>query len=197
MSLQAKKTFRHDMNIVLGNLDPRWVSAGSHRVGINLLKLLEKLSIPLNLTQVLGYTSFFPGEIDLSYFFSLVGRQTKLFLPTVHEEEKQMTFFDVGALWQENLLTAHYSIPEDFHHLDPFQSEQANNTLVLVPGLAFDRKGNRIGRGKGFYDRFLDEHPEILTIGVCWDLQIVDQVPTEPHDAQLKWLCTESEIIRC
>lgn len=55
--------------------------------------------------------------------------------------------------------------------------------LVVVPGLAFDKKGNRLGRGKGYYDRFLAKLPQRTpTIGLAFDLQILPSVPTTEHD---------------
>ena len=54
--------------------------------------------------------------------------------------------------------------------------------IALVPGLAFDAAGHRLGRGKGYYDRFLAAHPYIYKIGVCFDFQKVAEVPTDEHD---------------
>jgi 5-formyltetrahydrofolate cyclo-ligase len=58
--------------------------------------------------------------------------------------------------------------------------------LILMPGLAFDRAGNRLGRGKGYYDKFCTEldalHLEYRPVGLCLSTQIVSYVPTEPHD---------------
>lgn len=53
--------------------------------------------------------------------------------------------------------------------------------LVLVPGLAFDKKGNRLGFGKGYYDKFL-KNRNSFKIGVCYDFQVVAKLPTEKHD---------------
>ena len=54
--------------------------------------------------------------------------------------------------------------------------------LVLVPGLAFDRKGNRLGRGGGYYDRFLARLPETAcTVGICFEPQIQEDLPVIPH----------------
>lgn len=57
--------------------------------------------------------------------------------------------------------------------------------LIIVPGLAFDREGYRLGYGGGYYDTFLAKHPKAYTVGVAYPFQLVDQVPTEPHDARL------------
>lgn len=54
--------------------------------------------------------------------------------------------------------------------------------LVLMPGLAFDKEGRRIGYGGGFYDKFLAQEPEHSTIALCYDFQMVSQLPTEEFD---------------
>ncbi|MCM8781460.1 MAG: 5-formyltetrahydrofolate cyclo-ligase [Candidatus Omnitrophica bacterium] len=65
--------------------------------------------------------------------------------------------------------------------------------LVLVPGLAFDKDGNRLGRGKGYYDRFLKKLAiHVLTIGLCFDFQVLDSIPRLPHDIPLKMLLTNA-----
>ena len=68
--------------------------------------------------------------------------------------------------------------------------------LILVPGVAFDKKCNRLGRGGGFYDRFLDSVPPIVkTCGVSFEAQVVRLVPTRPHDRALDAVITESRLI--
>jgi 5-formyltetrahydrofolate cyclo-ligase len=58
--------------------------------------------------------------------------------------------------------------------------------LIIVPGLAFDKSGNRLGRGKGYYDRFLSKLPsEIPSIGLAFDFQILSSVPTTEHDVSV------------
>lgn len=56
---------------------------------------------------------------------------------------------------------------------------------VLVPGMAFDVVGHRLGRGRGYYDRFLAAHPHIYKIGVCFDFQQVQEVPVELMDVSM------------
>ncbi len=57
-----------------------------------------------------------------------------------------------------------------------------DNALVLVPGLAFDRLGHRIGYGRGFYDRFFAMEPNHPTIALCYDFQMFENLPVEDHD---------------
>ncbi len=66
---------------------------------------------------------------------------------------------------------------------------------VIVPGVAFDREGFRIGYGKGFYDRLLNE-VNCPKIGLCFDMQLVDEVPLEEHDVPVDIIVTETKVIK-
>ena len=67
--------------------------------------------------------------------------------------------------------------------------------LVLVPGLAFDLSGNRLGRGRGFYDRML-ENASGIKCGVGYDFQLMEKVPTESHDAKVNFILTPTRCVR-
>lgn len=54
--------------------------------------------------------------------------------------------------------------------------------LIIVPGMSFDEQGHRLGRGRGYYDRFLAQVPQAYKIGVCFDFQRVEQVPVDEND---------------
>jgi 5-formyltetrahydrofolate cyclo-ligase len=69
--------------------------------------------------------------------------------------------------------------------------ENPEPDIIIIPGVAFDSNCNRLGRGKGFYDRFLAKHNlSSMLIGVCLNEQIVPEVPTEPHDFKLDMVIT-------
>jgi 5-formyltetrahydrofolate cyclo-ligase len=67
---------------------------------------------------------------------------------------------------------------------------------ILVPLLAFDRGGRRLGYGRGFYDRALRGHPRALAVGLAYAAQEVERVPTSEEDAPLHWVLTENEAMR-
>jgi 5-formyltetrahydrofolate cyclo-ligase len=70
--------------------------------------------------------------------------------------------------------------------------------LILIPGLAFTRAGMRLGRGGGFYDRFLARvHPRAIKLGICFHAQLVPALPAEIHDREVDCVITELEVIRC
>jgi 5-formyltetrahydrofolate cyclo-ligase len=63
-----------------------------------------------------------------------------------------------------------------------------------VPGIAFDRKMNRLGRGKGYYDRFLSKI-SAPKIGICFDFQLLDKIPAESTDIKMDYIVSENELI--
>lgn len=68
--------------------------------------------------------------------------------------------------------------------------------LVIVPGVAFDYKGNRLGYGRGYYDRFLPKIRDgVLAVGLCFDCQIVESIPTDEYDIKMSLLITENGVI--
>jgi 5-formyltetrahydrofolate cyclo-ligase len=67
--------------------------------------------------------------------------------------------------------------------------------LILVPGVAFDRLGNRLGHGKGFYDRFLESCNNAYTIGIAYDFQVFNNIPCELHDKKMDAITTESGVL--
>lgn len=89
-------------------------------------------------------------------------------------------------------------------HLGSFHIEEPDGAdtvpsetleLIVVPGVAFDRKGNRVGRGKGFYDRLLAE-TKAITIGIGYDFQVVDEIDTDDFDVPVDYVITERHIYR-
>ncbi len=77
---------------------------------------------------------------------------------------------------------------------EPIPDEIVRPEIALVPGLAFDKMGGRLGMGGGWYDRVLGEVP--LKVGVCFGEQIVDDVPVEAHDVRMNWLASEAGVWR-
>ena len=69
--------------------------------------------------------------------------------------------------------------------------------LVIVPAIAFDRQGNRLGRGAGFYDRFLaSPHFRGLAVGIAFREQVVAEIPVTEHDVPMHVLVTDEEVLR-
>jgi 5-formyltetrahydrofolate cyclo-ligase len=69
--------------------------------------------------------------------------------------------------------------------------------VVFVPGVAFDLRGNRLGRGKGWYDRLIEKLGRATFVALAYDFQIVDEVPAEEWDQKVHYLITERRIVDC
>lgn len=93
----------------------------------------------------------------------------------------------------------YYDVPEPTAGAMAVTPEEID--MVLVPGLAFDRERRRLGRGAGFYDRFLESElgsrspgSPTVTVGLAFDAQVVDRAPAEPHDRPVDVVATESGV---
>lgn len=84
-----------------------------------------------------------------------------------------------------------------FHIAEPVGEAVDPSVLdaIIVPGIAFDRHCNRMGRGRGYYDRLLSQG-RIFTVGVCHDCQLLDEVPCEPHDKPLNCVVTPTQVFK-
>ena len=69
--------------------------------------------------------------------------------------------------------------------------------MILVPGIGFDKKGSRIGHGKGYYDNLLKNSNRAVHIGLAFECQIVKCIPTQNHDIPVDKIVTEKRIIDC
>lgn len=74
----------------------------------------------------------------------------------------------------------------------PEYKELEKVELIIVPGVAFDRRNNRMGRGRGFYDRLLKSTPNAKKIGVAYDFQMLDEIPVEEHDVKMDKVIIEN-----
>ena len=99
--------------------------------------------------------------------------------------------------YKENELVLH-----KFGYYESSSSDFYNENIldiVIVPAVVFDFEKNRIGFGGGYYDTFLkkvrEKNKKVLFIGICYDFQIVDEVPTESHDMILNFIVSENKVI--
>ena len=114
-------------------------------------------------------------------------------------EGEHLSFYRIYGF--EDLEPGYFGVPEPriekqdgefLKKLDP------DGSFMIVPGLAFDRKLNRTGYGKGFYDRYFSMNREkhFIRCGIAFDIQMCESIETDPFDVSLDMIVTESEIIR-
>ncbi len=132
-----------------------------------------------------------PGEPDPTGILSHHGRKSFLF-PRVSGESLKLFRWSPESEW----ISGRFGVREP----DPGSWEPAlagEVDLALVPGLAFDASGRRLGRGKGFYDRLLGDSGFSATkAGVCWESRLLPTIPKESHDVAMDLILTEQRVIR-
>lgn len=112
----------------------------------------------------------------------------KIAAPKVNGKNIDFYYFDSI----ESLIPGVWGIPEP----PPIHKAALEDVLMVMPGIAFDKKRNRVGYGGGFYDRYLKDHNEIKTLAIAYDFQVLDDVPAEPFDQRPEIIVTNQTIIR-
>jgi len=122
------------------------------------------------------------GELPTHEFIRKWAGRKRIVLPACCEEEgKSVKLIFRRFDPAEALIPGAFGIPECCgESVNPAEMD-----MVIVPGAAFDRTGNRMGHGKGFYDTFLSLHSNLYKTGVCFDYQLVEKVPVEAHDVKM------------
>ena len=123
-----------------------------------------------------------PDEPQTAKFIEELSLHKRVVVPRIEGEE--MNFYDIS----EGLSEGAFGIMEPVA-TTPIEPSEIDT--MIVPGVAFTRDGKRLGRGKGFYDKYLSHKGfRAYTIGICYPCQLVGELPTEPHDKQLDLIVT-------
>ena len=175
-----KTEIREKMKNTRNNLSKEQIKIKSNII-INTLK--DKLASNYKIYFI--YYDF-NNEVCTKHLINyLLENNKKVFLPKIIEDEMYAVPFDKQSTLSLN----------KFKIYEPNGSPQKiNNFVCIMPLLAVDTKGNRIGFGKGYYDKFL-KNKNCLKIGLCYDFQILDNIVTENHDIPIDIIISESRII--
>ncbi|MBP3712700.1 MAG: 5-formyltetrahydrofolate cyclo-ligase [Bacteroidaceae bacterium] len=121
-------------------------------------------------------------EVDVRLLIRVAFESGKrVLLPVVRGDELELRLYEGEA----SLMEGAFGIMEPTGPL--FPSEQYGEIeLAIIPGMAFDRSGHRLGRGRGYYDRLLPRLPEARLVGVCFSFQLLDEVPADSHDVSMQ-----------
>lgn len=137
----------------------------------------------------------FGSEVDTrSLILRSLLLNKKVFAPKIIEKGI-IEFYQIMSY--EDLAPSKWGILEPTTCLLGELNDQKNNKLIIIPGVAFDKEGNRMGYGGGFYDRYLTKNNDcqVKRFAICYDLQIIDKVPVEEYDQKVDKIITESREI--
>ena len=120
-----------------------------------------------------------------------VAEGKKVCLPKVISDEK-MVFIEISSA--DDLRNGAYGIPEPVYKETGIFTGKPE--LVIMPCVALDRRGNRAGHGRGYYDRFLSGMKDVPLVCLAYDCQILDSIETDDRDVRMDIMITEKETIR-
>lgn len=136
----------------------------------------------------------FKGEADISMLMDAAwAAKKRVVVPKVLTQET-MEFFTIHS--RRELSPGAFGILEPEDDKEPWCAGEEERVLILLPGLAFDREGNRLGYGGGYYDRYLKSHPSFHTIGIAFSVQCLENIPAQPHDQKTEIVITEKGIYK-
>jgi 5-formyltetrahydrofolate cyclo-ligase len=178
---RQKRALRREARARRDGLSPGERERMSDEVAENVMAL----PAVADATTVMAFSSF-GSEVDTSPIIERLERDgRRVALPRVEGRDIVAVAYRSGDRVS----------PTSFGALEPAGGERVapeEIDVVIVPGLAFDRSGNRVGYGRGFYDRFLAAvRPHALTVGICFSVQLMDEVPQGRDDRRVDLVVTE------
>ena len=160
---------------------------------VESIELCERLQAQIPSARTILFFAPLPDELDVWPMLELaLALGTNCALPFFDAEKKTY-----GAKLLKNLATdiviGKFGVREPAASCAEISLDKFD--LILVPGMAFDVGGHRLGRGLGFYDRLLEKASGVKC-GVCHDFQLLEKIPAEAHDAQVDFIFTPSRAVR-
>jgi 5-formyltetrahydrofolate cyclo-ligase len=189
---KKKKELRKKVQELRDSIDPEERSLLSARVAENLWSVPEFTAAE----SILFFISF-RSEVDtIPMIRRALGENRIVCVPCTDSGNKAMVASRILDL-DEDLELGNYDILEPKGTcLRPLPARDID--VILMPGVAFDLTGGRLGYGGGYYDRFLEKcGPRCMLIAVAFEVQIIEHVPCADHDAHIHKVVTENRVIDC
>ena len=186
---EAKQAMRQAMAAARDALDPAW----RKRASAALVDRMTSLAAFAGARRVLLNVPF-RSEWDAAPLIErALARGKEVLLPRVDETSRMLDLRRIADP-AADIVTGYRGIPEPADRCP--RADPASVDWVLVPGVAFDREGGRLGYGGGYYDRLLPLlSPRAARVAGAFSMQIVDRVPSAPHDIRMDTVVTEAEIV--
>ncbi|MFH1878236.1 MAG: 5-formyltetrahydrofolate cyclo-ligase [Candidatus Omnitrophota bacterium] len=184
--IERKEEIRKEINRRLREQDPLIREEKSGKIQKKLLTLHEFQAC----RTVMLYVSL-PAEVDTRGILEEALKQGKrVVVPYIGRDSREITASELKAMeYLEKGPLGIFQPGESFLNKVPLKEID----LIVVPGIAYDKKNMRLGRGKGYYDRFLSNEELLFsdTIGIAFSFQVVDALPVCPHDRPVSMVITD------
>ncbi|MPQ33121.1 5-formyltetrahydrofolate cyclo-ligase [Clostridium estertheticum] len=190
MENNLKNNLRKNMLNIRKNMPDHNVSAFSLKIMNKIMELTQFI----NCKNIMLYISF-NNEVDTYKLATWCLNNNKTVIaPYCIKSSHKIVPFIINNLTTD-LTKSTFGVMEPKYDI-LMKANIENIDLIIVPGVVFDENCNRIGFGAGYYDRFLSmKTKNTITIGIAYDYQIIDKVPTDEYDVPLNFILTEKRII--
>ncbi|HVU09261.1 MAG TPA: 5-formyltetrahydrofolate cyclo-ligase [Verrucomicrobiae bacterium] len=158
---------------------------------VESMELCARLEPQLRSAQTILFYAPLPDELDVWPLMEKLLKSKICALPAFDSATQTYVARRVKNL-ETDIVEGKFNVSEPLPDCEKIPLSQFH--LILVPGLAFDSHGNRLGRGKGFYDRILSE-ADGVKCGVAYDFQLLEKIPAEPHDAPVDFIFTPKNCV--
>lgn len=160
---------------------------------VESMELCRRLEPQLQSARAILFYAPLPDELDVWPLLESLLKMPKVCaLPAFDDATQFYTARRVKNL-ETDIFTGKFGVSEPLKTCDEILLNKFD--LLLVPGVAFDLNGNRLGRGRGFYDRILSNRSGIKC-GVGYDFQVFEKIPAEPHDATVDFIVTPNRCLK-
>ncbi len=153
---------------------------------------LEQLEVFKDAQHILFYYSV-NGEVDTTALIDKYINSKQLYLPVVDGKSK---FQAIPIKSPLDLKTGFEKVPEPTG-IEASSVYDNAVELIVIPGVGFDRKGNRLGMGKGYYDRYLQKQKGKLKVVLAYEEQVLDSIPKENYDEPVDIIVTDQSVYQC
>lgn len=178
----TKNELRDEIRSKRRNLTKDFIKKSSERIAKTVCPILS------DATTVMVYLSSFnePNTMEIIHYLKKIG--IKIVVPISNTDTHTISLSYIRDT--DDLTKGAYGILEPKF---PILANSDDIDAVLVPGIAFSKNGDRLGFGKGYYDKFLADFKG-TKIGICYDFQILDDIPSSAHDIKMDVIITEKRI---
>lgn len=184
--IEVRNTYLQKRNELTGELRAEKSSA--------IIQNVSSLDCVKNAKNVLIYVNYRSEVITKSFIeYLLESSNKRIFVPRV--EGLNIDFYEIDSM--DDLESGYQGIlePKQSENYKKYAGEDEKDTVALIPGVAFDKEGGRLGYGKGFFDRYLSRFSLVTKIGMSFACQLTKKnLPKEEHDIVMDYVITEERM---
>lgn len=147
-------------------------------------EVLSVLQSRIKKHNKIGFYFSMNGEPDLSDL--MIMSKWCILVPKLKREKMYFVRHEAGSPIEKSSLA---------NLIQPTNDNELEVNIVVIPALAFDINGYRLGFGRGYYDKYLSDKKEVIKIGVCFHKDLCEELPHLPHDVKMDYIITEKTII--